>query len=349
VKKFGVVQFIVTGIILAVFCSPAAAFEPIPKESGFDGFVRLGGGYSRVKSNMVAGTDLGDVGKRKIDSLTDSPDAKSDGVPQFDWNLKYTFASTRTQLVAGSRLEDIFRFDATTQAGVRQEFESLGILGASFVFTTLPAEVWEDPYVVNARRSKTDRTSAGILLAWERMFNSNFELDYTYRNIDIDDERSGDALVAAGSLTGSQQDRLKRKGDSHQLRGAYFFEIGEKHLVSPTLIFNYNDLDGDAMKNYLTDFQLTYAYFGPKFGLSMTGFIGYANYDKKNPIYGKTQDDTRYGVGALGSWKNPFGWKPFGIDKFRLYSQVGYFVSDSNIDFYETEIFLATAGIWVGF
>ena len=73
-KKFVLVQFIVTGIIMAMFCGPVAAFEPIPKESGFDGFVRLGGGYSWVKSNMVAGNDLGDVGQRKISSLTDSPD-----------------------------------------------------------------------------------------------------------------------------------------------------------------------------------------------------------------------------------------------------------------------------------
>ena len=345
-KKFVFVQLIVTGIIMALVCSPVSAFEPIPKESGFDGFVRLGGGYSWVKSNMVAGNDLGDVGQRKINSLTDSPDSESDGIPQLDWNVKYTFASTRTQLFAGSRLEDIFRFDATTQAGVRQEFESLGIVGASLVFTTLPTEVWKDPYVVNDGRKKTDRTSLGIRLAWERMFNSNFELDYTYRNIDIDKERSGDALVG---LTGNAKDRLEREGDAHHLKGAYFFEIGKKHILSPQLIFEYNDLDGDAMKNNLADFQLTYAYFGTKFDLAMNGFVGYADYDKKNPIYGKTRDDTRYGVGALGSWKNPFGWKPFGIDKFRLYSQTGYFVSDANIDFYETEIFLATAGIWVGF
>ena len=57
-KKIIFVQFIVAGIILAWFCGPVGAIEPIPKESGFDGFVRLGGGYSWVKSNMVAGTDL---------------------------------------------------------------------------------------------------------------------------------------------------------------------------------------------------------------------------------------------------------------------------------------------------
>ncbi len=348
-RKSGFVLMFAAGIILALFCSPVAAFEPIPNESGFDGFVRLGGGYSWVKSNMIAGSDLGDVGKRRIDSLRDSPDSKSDGVPQFNWNVKYTFAGTRTQLFAGSRLEDIFRFDATTQAGVRQEFSSLGIMGASFVFTTLPTEVWRDPYVVDDRRNKTDRNSLGVRLAWERMFNSNFEVEYIYRNIDINTERSGDALGDAGSLSGSDKDRLKRDGDIHRVIGAYWFEIGKNQLLSPQLIFDYQDLDGDAMKNYTTDFQLTYAYKGPKFGLALNGLIGYADYDKKNPIYGKTRDDTRYGLGALGSWKNPFGWKPFGHDKFRLYSQVGYFVSDSNIDFYDTDIFQATAGVWVGF
>jgi len=252
-KKSVFILMFAAGIILALLCGPVAAFEPLPNESGFDGFVRLGGGYSWVKSNMIAGSDLGDVGKRRIDSLRDSPDSKSDVVPQFNWNVKYTFASTRTQLFAGSRLEDIFRFDATTQAGVRQEFQSLGIMGASFVFTTLPTEVWRDPYVVDDRRKKTDRTSRGIRLAWERMFNSNFELDYIYRDIDINTERSGDAL----GRSGSDKDRLKRKGDSHQLKGAYFFEIGKNQLLSPQLIFDYEDLDGDAMKNYKTDFQLT--------------------------------------------------------------------------------------------
>ena len=343
--KSGFVLVFAAGIILALFCSSVSAFDPIPKESGFDGFVRLGGGYVWVKSNMVAGNDYYDIGQRKIDSLRDSPDSKSGGIPQFNMNVKYTFAGTRTQLFAGSLLEDVFRFDATTQAGVRQEFSSLGIMGASFVFTTLPTEVWRDPYVVDDRRKKTDRTSRGIRLAWERMFNSNFDLDYTYRNIDINTERSGDAL----GLSGRDKDRLKRKGDAHQLKGAYWFEIGKNQLLSPQLIFDYEDLDGDAMKNYTTDFQLTYVYFGPKFGLALNGLIGYADYDKKNPIYGKTQDDTRYGASALGSWKNPFGWKPFGYDKFSLYSQVGYFVSDSNIDFYDTDIFQATAGIWVGF
>ena len=53
-------------ILFAVFTllslSPAYAIEPIPAESGFSGFLSLGGGYNRVKSNMIAGNTFGDVG-----------------------------------------------------------------------------------------------------------------------------------------------------------------------------------------------------------------------------------------------------------------------------------------------
>jgi hypothetical protein len=344
-KKTVLVSILVTAFMMALVCSPAMAFEPIPTESGFDGFVRLGGGYSWVKSNMVAGTGLGDVSQKKINSIKDEPNSKSSGIPQLNWNVKYTFASTRTQLFAGDRLEDIFRLDAITQAGVRQEFSHLGITGVSFVFSTLPTEIWKDPYVVDKRRKKTDRTSKGIRLAWERMFNSNFELDYTYRNINVDKERSGKFL----GLRGARKNRLDRSGDNHQLKGAYFFEIGKQHVISPAVILDYLNTDGGAMRNYTSDFQLTYAYFGTKFDVAVNGLIGYADYDKRNPVYDKTQHNTRYGGGVLASWKNPFGWKPFGIEKFRLYSQSGYFVSHSNIDFYDTRIFQATAGVWIGF
>jgi hypothetical protein len=339
------VPVLMAAIILALVCSPALAFEPIPNESGFDGFVRLGGGYSWVKSNMVAGSALGDVSQKKINSIKDEPNSKSSAIPQLNWNVKYTFASTRTQLFAGDRLEDVFRFTATTQAGVRQEFDRIGITGISFVFSTLPTDVWKDPYVTNKRRKKTDRTSKGIRLAWEHILNSNFDLDYTYRKINVDKERSGKFL----GLSGARKNRLDRSGANHQLKGAYFYKIGKQHIISPAVILDSLDLDGSAMRGYTGDFQLTYAYFSDKIDVSVNGLIGYADYDKKNPVYNKTRNNTRYGGGVLASWKNPFGWEPFGIEKFRLYGQTGYFSSDSNIDFYDTHIFQATVGVWIDF
>ena len=82
------------------------AIEPIPEESGFSGFLSLGAAYSSVKSNMIAGNSFGSVGNRTVDSLTDDPESSSSGSVQFNFDLRYTFASTRTQLgviMTGSR------------------------------------------------------------------------------------------------------------------------------------------------------------------------------------------------------------------------------------------------------
>ena len=111
---------VIVVLFLGVLTFPAYAFTPIPSKSGISGFVRLGGGYIRGKTNMYAGTDFGDIGKKEIDSLDDSPDAKSSGLPDFNFDLRYIFAGTRTQLLAGNRLEDILRYDFVAQVGVRQ-------------------------------------------------------------------------------------------------------------------------------------------------------------------------------------------------------------------------------------
>jgi len=344
-KKFVLLPIMMTGIILMLICGPALAFEPIPNESGFSGYVRAGVGYVRVSSNMIAGNNLGDVGQRKINSLKDNPNSESDVIPAFNFNLNYTFASTRTQLFAGNRLEDVLRYDFTTQAGVRQQMGGLGIGGVSFVFSSLPTQVWKDPYVVNERRRKTNRTSTGVRLAWENILGSNLEVDYIYRSIDLGNDRSGKFL----GLTSSQRHKLDRNGDSHQASAAYLFHLAKRHIFTPKVTYTYLDLDGNAMANQGIAFQPTYGYLGSKFELVLNGVIGYADFDSKNPIYRKTRNDTSYGGGAIGFWKNPFGWKPFGIEKFRLYVQSAYLVFDSNIDFYDTDISYVAAGIQIGF
>lgn len=348
-KKSVFVLTLVAAITLALAAGPAAAFKPISKESGFGGFVRLGGGLSYAKSNMIAGTDFGDVGQRKINSLSSKPDSESDTIPQLDFNLTYTFASVQTEAFLGTRVEDVLRYDAVLQAGVRKQFGDTGIIGASFVFSATPTEVWKDPYVVNDGRRKTDRDSLGFRIGWEKILGSHFDFDYTYRKIDIDDEKSGQSqLIPGGVITASQADRLDRNGDSHQFRVIYAWRFADRHVFSPGIWAVYEDLDGDAMKNYTVDFQPTYAYLGTKYDLVLNAMLGYADYDKKNPIYSKTNDATRYGVGALGFWKNPFGWQPTGKDKFRFYASAGWFISDTDIDFYRTEIAQASVGVWFG-
>jgi hypothetical protein len=351
-KKIVLGSIVIAVIFIVFIGSSAKAFERIPNESGFSGFIRLGAGPSWAKSNMIAGNDLGDLGQRRIDSLDDEPDSTTDAIPQIDFKLAYTFASVKTQIFLGSRVEDILRYDATQQLAVRKRFNKAGILGAGFLFTTLPTEVWEDPYVVDQRRKKTDRDSMGAIFFWENIFNTPFDVNYSYRKIDIDDEKSAKTqLIGAPppfGITASEAKLLDREGDSHAIRAVYTWKLGERHVLSPALYFLYEDLDGDAMKNFTIDFAPTYAYVGNKFDLVLNASIGYADYDEENPIFGETNSDVRFGLGALGFWKNPFNWFPNMGDKFRFYANGAYFNSDADIDFYKTEIAFATVGIWLG-
>jgi hypothetical protein len=94
----------------------------IPGESGFSGSVILGASYNWLKSNMIAGNDFGDVGRERIDSILDEPDAESDVVPAVSVDLRYTFAESGTQLFLGNRLEDLLRYDLTLTAFWHEPF-----------------------------------------------------------------------------------------------------------------------------------------------------------------------------------------------------------------------------------
>jgi hypothetical protein len=333
-------------LVMLLFIGQAYAIEPIPEESGFSGFLSIGGGYSRVKSNMIAGNTFGDVGHRSVDSLTDSPDSSSSGSFQFNYDLRYTFASTRTQIFLGTALEDALRYDFATQLGVSQELPGKNLVAASFLFSSIPTEVWKDPYVLYYKRSKTDRTSNGFRVAWDRIFGSELQLQYSYRNIDIDDEYSGFFL----GLDPYQRSLLDRNGDVQRAEVLYrFFFDGKKQVIIPAVTyFDYN-LDGDAMSNDGFDFQLSYGYHGERFSVVVNGYMGYADYDKRNPIYGKTESDDHYGAGLIAFYHKPFGWEVPLFKKTSLYFKTDYLESDSNIDFYDTEIFSAGAGLFFRF
>ncbi len=329
--------------VLLLFLAPSAsALEPIPMKSGFSGFIRPGAGYMNYKSNMVASFLGFDLSDRTINSLTDSPNSERTGIVLVPFALQYTFASTRSQIFIGTDLRDLIRFDLTQQIGYKQEIGRFGMLQVGFLFTGIPAKVWKDPYVVNKKRDDTRRTNNGARLVWDRIFNSNLQLQYTYRDIDLGSERSGEFL----GLSSSDRNRLDREGDRHVAEAFYRFNFATRHRLVPQLIYARDDLDGDAMANDTFDFQLTYAYFGNPLVLTLNGLIGKADYDKRNPIYDRTRDDDRYGLQGSLFYKNPWGWKVFGSKPMSFFVNALYSRADSNIDFYDQEAALLSGGVF---
>ncbi len=333
---------LVTGSLLFL-AIPLLAIDKIPNESGFSGYANLGAAYARVKSNTVVGIKSYEVGNKRITSLDESPDSENTGLPVVNIELRYTFAPQRAQVFFGNSLEDLLRLDTTGQLGFRQELGDGSIVAAGFVFSSQPTEVWEDPYVINEDREETDRSSKGGRLTWDRILGSELQLEYTYRKIDIDTERSGTFL----GLSPEDARLLDRNGKQHTAEILYRFFRGEKkHRFVPSFRYIRYDLDGEAMGNDTYMFQFSYGYEGTKFALVANAMISTSDYDKRHPIYNKTREDDEWGGAIIVFYRKPFGWQvPSFLKGWSLWANGAYYESDANIDFYDSSAEMYAAGV----
>lgn len=320
-------------LLWAMMGDTYAQLLQVPEKSGFSGFINIGAAGVRAKSNLIAGNSVADIGNETIPSIFAKPESKSDGIPIINFEVAYTWGPKRTQVFLGNLLEDFLRFDFTSQLGVRHQFRDSSVIAVSFTSSSLPAEVWADPYVKDQKRQKTDRTAKGGRITFSRIGGSGLQLQYTQRKVEIDDELSG--LTQLG-LPAQQAALLNREGDLKRLEAAYFFKFGERHRLVPALWFTQADLDGGATAYDLVEVQISYLYNGPRFNFVTNFSVGTAEYDEVNPIYGRKQDDDRRGVSFAVFDKKLFGAnaKWFGV------LTVAAFKEDSDIDFYDSDIAL---------
>lgn len=307
----------------------AATLNPIPEEDGFSGFINIGGGLMRMKSNTIAGTRFEGLSNDRIDSIFDSPGSQNSALPMFNGELRYTFADTGTQLFVGNALEDWIRLDLSTAAGIRQQVDGKGIFEGAFLFSAIPTEIWKDPFVAGQKREETDRTSTGGRLSWGSILNSSFHATYSYRDIEVDDELSGVFL----GLDPAQRALLNREGDHHKTEVLYVYQLADNQWLAPTLYYERYDLDGDAMSHDHYSLMLTHTYAAQKFRLVSNLIYGMSDYDERHPIYQKTRDADRYGISMTALYPNFFQVKD-------LTGVLGaaYWLEDANIDFYDTEV-----------
>jgi len=317
----------------------ADAIEPIPEKPGWSGFVTVGVGSLSAETNMVAGIDRYgiDIGEPRIESLSDEPDSMSTGLPQLNLNINYTFAS-QTQLFFGNSLENILQFDTASIAGVRQQFNDRSIVELSMVSTPMlsPTQTWQDPYVVGVKRKETDRTSRGPRIEYDRILGSGFGVQYTQRAIEIDNERSGTTQLG---LPAAQAKLLEREGDTKRLVVSYRFPRMDRSVLEVRVGQLKEDLDGKAMSGTENQLQLTHVYLGERFTLATNVFFAQQDYDKTNPVFGKTRDDDTLGLGFVVFDKKIFNSKNwFGQASLVWYEQ------DSNIDFYDASMTIINIG-----
>jgi hypothetical protein len=330
---------------LAVGTVPAAqAIEPIPTTPGWRGFVVVGGGYSDLTSNTVAGNNLIDIGQPVIDSVTQSPASDDTFHAVVTGEINYTF-NGGWQAFFGTSLEDAVTLDGVTQLGVRKDLGSAGIVQGGLLFSGIPTQVWEDPYAEGVRREETDRDSTGARLQWDRVLGSAFELTFSYRDVSIDTERSGEGVTSV-TCDAACRALLVRDGDQYSFDVAYLYKLGEgrRHLLRPMVRYAVDDRNGEAISSDGYRLQLSYVFLGEGYTVASNLAYGSSSFDERNPIFGVKTDTDGLAVDTTLFYRLPIEG-----GRWQAVGSVLWGEADSDVDFHDNEIFMITAGVMYRF
>ena len=311
-----------------------AEINPIPKQSGFSGFGQLGVSYSEVNSNILVGPEKSE--SQRLYSLNSQAASSGSRItPNLD--LRYTFAESRTQLFLGNVIQDALMLDFTQQFGVRREMGDKGIGSVAFVFSGIPGQVWEDPYQTGRNRDDTDRSSSGVRLGWDGIWGSPFSATYTYRNIEIDDEHSGESI---SWLTNAERAELDRNGKSQELGLTYNWRLENGSQLTPGLNYSRHKADGEAASYERFGGQLTYALQTRKFTLVSNMLLNRVEYDGVNPVFDQTVEADEWGLNATFMWHQLMG-----VEKLSGLVSASYGESDANVDFFDTDLTSISTGL----
>ena len=320
----------------------AAAQEPLPRTSGFSGYLELLGAYISTNSQLSTDSD-----NRKTDSLNESGERVGKVRPFPLGLIRYTFAEKRTQLFLGVLPENVAQGQFMVEAGARHVLSNGTGLRASVIpMTPLEQRRWKDPFVVGQNRKRTDVNSYGIKLAAENILGSGLTLKYGWVRQKLDDEKSGTFLISQpdSTLSPDDLDDLDRDANFHRVTAEYSFQIAPRMRLAPLLRYTRGDAKGNANSFHGLAPQLSFLYFGKQLQASVNASVRTQWYDKTHPVFNKTRRDISPGLFAILGYKNPFGFKNFRIDWFNA-----LFKANSNIDFYESSNFITAIGLGYSF
>ncbi|PSU49520.1 DUF2860 domain-containing protein [Photobacterium frigidiphilum] len=316
------------GLLLAMTSTSVWANPLAQWEQGFSGDISLLTGFSNTKSQF--NTDI-----KSTPSLESSGESDTKALIAPLGAIQYTFASDK-QVFMGTSRSDLALGRFHIEAGYRQLFEGNGMVSLSYVPGIIGTETWEDPFLVNENRTKTDTKIKGFRFQYKNILGSNFSMETSVGQQEIDSEKSGQKQ----NLSETEIASLDREGDIIYLEGAYRQSIARGRFLRGALNYTRFDADGDAMSYDTYGAQLSIIQMLPSSSLALTFGYKNAQYEAENPVFDEKQKDDLWSVFLAYEYNEPFGWTNWG-----LVSLIGYNTTDSNINFYNEDTLMATVGI----
>jgi hypothetical protein len=328
--------------LLTGFALPTFALPPLG-DPGFGGLVNLGYAGGEIETNFLAEIDGPniDLGPESIDNFG-SPESHGLGMPVANFDIGYTFSGGKTRLSVANDFSDLIEFDRTTRLSVRHDFDSLGDMRLDLLSPAgMATKVYADPYQTNVNRRTTDMETSGVQLTWDSILGSGFGVEIAAKKRDIDDEFSGNALVAEGDLTQAQAHQLDRNGDITTVEVGYDYRIDAANTIRPAIAYVDRNLDGDAMSQDGGVLSLGYTYSVKHLNwLSKVSYTDLSG-DKTNPIFGEKNNASGFAVSSVVSFPDSIGF----LGKWTPNLSVNYADLDDDIDFNQFSMWTVGAAL----
>jgi hypothetical protein len=177
------------------------------------------------------------------------------------------------------------------------------------------------------------------------VLGSAFELTFSYRDISIDTERSGEGVTSV-ACDASCQDLLRRDGDQYSFDVSYLYRLGEgqRHLVRPMVRYTIDDREGEAISSDGYRLQLSYIFLGQGYTVASNLVYGGSSHDARNPIFGARTDADGFAVDTTLFYRLPIE-----SGRWQAVGSVLWGESDSDVAFHDNEIFMVSLGVMYRF
>ncbi|KOO15423.1 hypothetical protein AKJ18_10535 [Vibrio xuii] len=303
--------------ILSTVTTSAFAFD----SSRLSGELILSTGYVSTNSNLSTESDA------FLNDKTQKGSHSDDFIVMPLGNIAYELGGDRNQKVyLGTSRDDLAVGDLAFEIGYQYSMLNGTHIDIAYLPTVVSGEAWANPYL-EGHRTKTDVDGQAYRLKLSNIVGSNFSLDMAYANTEVDDEQ----II--------NQDLL-RDSDKYYIKGGYVTYFTPSMGLSTSLGYLHNDADGKAETFDQYELEMTYFMNINAHSLAVTSSYAYRDYDGQNSLYNKTRADNKHKLFVAYEYANIPGF-----DNWNFVSFAGVNYTDSNINFYKSEDYLASVGL----
>lgn len=323
--------FLTVSLVAATIVSTTALAKPVDWTPGFGGDVSLMVGFSKSDSQFNSDNHT-------TSNLNNNGDNQNKMFVAPIGSLSYTFKDSYNQLYFGTNRSDIALGRFHVEAGYRQKFTDNSMLTLSYIPGLLSQKTWQDPYLQDIKRAKTDTNINALNIKLDNIRGSRFSGQVAYGKFSIDHERSGSNPSL--SLTTNQQATLNRNANILYTEASYTQPFSRSLILRTAINFTNINADGHAMRNNMYGVAATIIQLLPQSSFAFTLNYKRALFDLANPVFNKKQQDNKFGAFLAYEYNQPFNWKNWGA-----VSLIGYNSTQSNINFYDSNDILVSAGL----